>query len=798
MTIPKWITKAYEEPNYQPHEGGASQGETVEKVPLMRGDRHGPAPVGIPMTARTQNPDEKPKGPGKAEMSIKGEQPAQLPPDLQNEQDLLKQKEINFNKAQSFTRLNAGRALAQTKAMAQEIYANDATAMKRLNQQHYARWEKENAQFRKDIDAARQLRVNPDNYLQRMGRSGRVSSVLAVAVGQIAAGAGNPNMVWNRLKSAIDQDINTQKANIELEFAGITAGQNQQNHEAAMLEKYYGFEDKARAVAMSSLEAQVGVIMQRAANENEYQAYQMIGSRARAERLDATAAGLAKNATLYLDAPTYSAYQALIKSHKWQEAQAMFQAGIEQQVGGAQPVDTSIQSYDENGQPVIFGGQQQPAGQPLEAPQPPAEATPAPAVAKVAKRRPAAPGPSSPEEQLVTPSAPTTPEQAPTAPEQTPTGSEQDYLYGEPLTPEQAQRSVEGAGTPMMGKAEREAADERLRTKARAAEVEKGIRRRMGDKLIQEGGYQYRLQKERGISSGALEGLGINTFLQGRDIILDPTDPEIAVFPSYVDAKEGLKYDFRTGPRAAYEKAHPELYEQNLFVEHEGTKGGTSHRWLEQNYLVTDWGDIKLAKASTYRNTPGKRDEQTEAINQDFLRVQNIYSQAKAIAATGAGSLAGFQMTEDGLTWPGDQKALEALQTKKSGALQLAIQAMKLVDPSGRLTDQDIIVGKEYVLAALQNHGLAAVETVESIYRRLFNKDVTKGHARRAIQKALRAMAAHLSDSVALLNKHNFVMSYDQHMRFQRGALDVDKWMMSYERDKDKAAAKKRGASGGY
>ena len=776
----EWISKIFERPDETPQEGADSKPEAVGAPLLLAGDKTQKTPGSATLITQKAK-DEDAKAP-KATMHLKGEYSPPLPADVQDERQLISQKEINFSEAQSFTRLNAGRALAQTKAQAQEILAEDYQEMDRLNKEHYSRWETENEQFRADIDAARQLRVNPNNYMQSIGRSGRVSSVLAAAASQMAAGAGNPNMAWNRIKATIDQDITTQKANIELEFAGIEAAQGQQNREAEMLSKYYGFEEKSRAVAMTALEAQVAIIQQRAANEMEYQAYQMIRDRARAEAIDASAAALAKNATLYLDAPTHRAYQALINGRKWQEAQAMLQEAYAQEVGAAEHVDTGIQTYDESGQPVMIDTPEaQPLGPVVGGPESPVGAAPAPAAARVARdKRPREAG-ASPEEQAATPE---------TEPQQTPTSEE-----ARPLTPQEADmerrlgpvegQAPEGIALPADAKAEKKAkadaekkaADEEkdLRIRARAAEVEKGIRQRMTDEVINAGGYRF-----VDLANKGMVPQDYNRFTEARDILLDPTDPEIAVFASYADAKEGLKYDNRTGPQATYERKHPELFEQLTFQEYEGTK--TKPRWIESNYVTTGWGDIKLSRTSSYRHDQDKREEFADAVNTDLGRAEEIANQAEAVQKYGSTNIFGLQITDDGLVWPGSPGSAEALQTKEGGLIGLGIQAMKLLDPSGRLTDKDIEVGKQYVSAVLANPAVKTWDMFSRIYRSVTGKEASKGDLQRSLGKTLAKMATKLSDAVAKKHINHIVLNFDQHTKFSEGRARTEAFMRAEDK----------------
>lgn len=758
--VPEWITKSFERPNETPQEGEESTKEVLNPKPLITGDKNAESKF-IPLEAA----QPKPEGPGKADIRLKGERSAQLPPEMQAQNQAIARKELAFQEAQSFTRLNMGRALAQTKAMAQEIFAEDANKAAELNERYFSRWEKENTKLRADIDSARALRVNPNNYMQRVGRSGRVSSVLSVAVSQLSAGAGNPNQVWNRIKSTIDQDILAQKANIELEFAGIEAAQGQQDRESAMLEKYYGFEEKERAIAMSALEAQVGVIMQRASNEGEYQAYQMIRDRAQAEANVAAAQAFAKQATLFMDAPIHREYQALLKNRQFQAAQALLQQSFMDANGPVREIDETVQSYDEYGSPVTFGAE---PTEMAEAPQSPVEAAPTPGAARVAKRRPSRETPASPEEQAATETSPVA-EQTPLTPEQAQTEREdiEAVTYESPrLTPEeQADRDAEDKA---------KAIEHQARVAAR--EVDKGVIDTMGQKVLQQGGYAYANSGRKGLTPGALRGLGANTFQEGREQLIDPNNADIAVFPSYADARIGLRYDTRTGPQAEYERKHPELYEQYLDIEHQGTP--SKPRWIESSYVETAHGFIKLRRGSTLRFDQDARNEFAVQVNKDFLRIADIRRQSEAIRKYGVGQFLGLQVGKEGISWIGTNGA-EEMNERLAGQIGMGIRAMKQLDPSGRLTDKDIEVGIQFMTALQNNPTIAVWETISGIWRNMWGEDPTKSAVRKSLVRVFGATAKKLSDAIPIENYHHIILPWEQEKQFREDRNSIDKWLRS-------------------
>ena len=766
--VPEWITKTYERPNEAPPEAPEAKAEVAsESAPHIEGETSEQR-TGYASTVGASGGEEK-KGPGKATMRVVGEDAPDLPAEVLAQNEAIARKELNFQEAQAYTRLNAGRAIGQTKAMAQEIFAADAAEMARLNTEHYSRWEQENAQLRQDIDDARALRVNPNNYMQSIGRSGRVASVLSVAVSQLAAGAGEPSSVWKRLKGTIDQDIAAQKANIELEFKGIEAGQGQQKHEAALLEKYYNFEEKSRAVAMYALEAQVAVIQQRAANEGEYQSYQMIRDRAQAEANAAAAAALAKNATLYLDAPTYRAYQALLHAKEWQAAQAMLQEAYMAEHGPVAEIDEAIRTFDAEGNEVIFDtpGAEQAQPLPGEAPGPaPAAPEAAPPAARVSRDRRAAPETTSPGEQAPapTPSAPLTPEEAQAEREDI-----TEITYPSPLlTPEEQED---------FARREKEIEAEGKR-RERIGQTTQQVRARMGDERFQAGGHLFYQAKQEGWAHTITDRY---TFQEAASILADPQNPEIAVGASYKDARELLHYDYRRGLEAQYEKAHPELYEGYNDTEHEGTK--TKPRWVESNWLDTKWGKIKLKGRSLLRADQDKRAELEQTINKDYLRARDLMTQAKAIRKHGLVDIFGVALGPDGPATFTDPGMAKDWMERNSGQIGLGIQAMKQLDPSGRLTDKDIEVGMKFMNALANSTPAKAWELATSVYNAIFGDGAQEGGVRKSIEKCLGAMAGKLSLALRDAHHHDIVINYDQAQFADAERAEVYKWLGSSDKE---------------
>ena len=745
----------FERPNEAPPEPEDPKEETL-RVQRARGEQSQEVTpvVGLPGGA-----GDAPKGRGKAPARIVGEIPLGVPQSRLQQREDIRQKEIEATKAQSFIILQEGRALAQTKADAQYIFEQDYDQMRELNDTSLARWQRESKELRDDIDAARALKVNPHNFMQSIGRSGRVSSVLSVAVSQMAAGAGSPNAAWARLQAAVTQDISVQKANIALRFSGITAAKDLQKHEADMLTTFYDFEDRARAVGMASLAAQAGVIKQHAANEQEYVAWQMIEDRADAASTDAFAISASKKATALIDMPIRNRADAL----RHRDLQNMLVENFAEQAGlggEAREVDPtiSLSTGETFGEPVQGAPAQ--AGTPTA---PPVSAPPAGRVATDRRQRPVEGGGT-----LGAPPLAGTPLDDLTVGVSLPSGQTGQLAVAGTETPEAVEPGpeptpgidIDGDGQPEAGLT-REAYDRATARMPRATR----------DK----GGFAFTpwARQRRPIPAEA------NTFQNAVKILYDPLETRIDVFPSYQDAIAGRVLDPRkNSARKRYEQAHPDLYRQLLPILHEGT--ATNPRWIEQNFLDTAHGRIPLKYTSTLIDDEKARAEVTERFNGDYNRVLDMYSSTKSLMQTGSATFFGFlnfsSKTGFEIT-PFNAAESAEVGKQRSLDMQLAIKAMKLLDESGRLTDQDIKVGRQVMNALSASPSIIIADALESAWRFFGDGEYDQNEARQGVQRFMIALANKMQEQLAVRQYGDIVLTYDQFTAFDKQRQAVSAWL---------------------
>ena len=221
--------------------------------------------------------------------------------------------------------LNAGKAVQSVHQKFAHIAATDSAAVARLVTDEFPKFKEASKKLQEDLEDIRTLRVNPYQYLQAAGKGGRAGAVLATAVSQMAAGAGGVNNARKALKNAIDLDVESQAANIELQFAGVEASRANIASSIAILEQEILFRDKAQAYAWEAATSIINAANQGAANEATYLGTQMLGTFASIQAAAAAAALRAKQSTLYIEEPVRRAYDVLSANKLGDDGQALLE-----------------------------------------------------------------------------------------------------------------------------------------------------------------------------------------------------------------------------------------------------------------------------------------------------------------------------------------------------------------------------------------------------------------------------------------------------------------------------------------
>ena len=179
-----------------------------------------------------------------------------LTPGQQEFLDEVDLKERAALRAQGESALQAGLATEQAFTQLRDLELKDYGVYKKLITEEFPKYRAAVQELDNDIDAVRTQRINPDNYMQQLGRGSATASALNIGIAQLAAGAGNANGVLKRVQAATERDIAAQKDNIELAFKGINAKKQSIDDQIALMNSQLTFMDRARAVAYAGITAE--------------------------------------------------------------------------------------------------------------------------------------------------------------------------------------------------------------------------------------------------------------------------------------------------------------------------------------------------------------------------------------------------------------------------------------------------------------------------------------------------------------------------------------------------------------
>lgn len=221
-----------------------------------------------------------------------------------------------------------------------ELAATNAVSVARIVDEELPKYTAKMRELYDELDAIKTLRVNPYQYLQQAGAGGRAGAVLATAVSQIAAGAGNANTARAALRTSIEADIDAQMQNIDLQYKSIEARRANVFDQVALMEEQILFRDKMLAYAWESVSAIIKSAQQGAASEAAYVGYNLLEHYANLEKIAANVAYRAKVATIHVRKPLMNAVHAnreLQRVGRFQgELENVFKTGVQQGTAMAQ------------------------------------------------------------------------------------------------------------------------------------------------------------------------------------------------------------------------------------------------------------------------------------------------------------------------------------------------------------------------------------------------------------------------------------------------------------------------------
>jgi len=707
----------------------------------------------------------------------------------------IRQFHIQKLKAESAVRFKEGKALAQSHLELNWLLENETEIAQQLNDIYFKRWDIENESIKRDIEFARAMKVNPDNYMQSIGRGGRVASVFAVGVSQLAAGAGNVNSVVKRLDAAIKRDISAQEANIKQAWRGVSESQNQQSREIEQLIQYYTFRDRATAMATAALAARAGTIKQHAANEMEYIAGESIEKEMLSRMVVALANEAASRTSFLLDSTVHSAAEFFRKKREADKIGNQLFAENMGDLAGMR-MDPTVST---------MSGQQFAPGQEL------------PAQAGVA---PTAGGPQ--------------PAAAPVTTRASKRGTAQVPAKQAPAV---GMSTVEGTEE-VVPTAPTEAAPE---TKQRAATAKETVEfAALNDPIIQKyGSYEAEIRTRKNWRN-ASEVIPLKKAFALQDKGKYDTAsgiPDAQVLMSRDRAKGLPKRSKRLADLFDLHNTGAELDDKQRHALLQGIRREQEWKFRTQDinsYMkmetvtaddrstlysnVIELGANRALKIRANRGdliggeTPGarekaaiKRGELADQALSVYNLLDTISASAGRVRAQGAGSIMGIMAVEGKggtgtIKWlPNfDEDMFAAFNINESTLTALGAKVMKGIDPSGRLTDQDIVVGKAMISGGIFTKRTIALDAVEGLVRKAMGKkDISDTSIRRSINAIFQELSLEMMQTMAFQQLGASIV-WDpsiQNVITQRWD-NAERWLLS-ERKQDEEGAAGTGEYGG-
>lgn len=663
----------------------------------------------------------------------------------QRQRDALKAQALNELKTVGIPHAAALRNL--------EFIAQESTErLQNLVTTEIPKWRAAREQLNRDVDEARQMRVNPYNFMQSVGRAGRVTSAISVAVGQLAAGAGNPNSVHKMIKSAIERDIAAQRDNINLAFKGIETKDRLIDKDIDLLDRQFMFEAQARAVAATAVAAQLGAAKQEAANESQRIAIEMLETNFVAESLVQKGIADAQAFSVLIDKKFATEAQAL----QLQRQVARIREGVAAK--GPVPQDLTLpelpfQQRAREAATELDLGAPAPGAPPTAAP-PTAEAEPA--AAPVAQRT-----------------------RAGQAAARRPPGRETTMVVG----PIQVGDEIVPVEEAPIGSTPPDTATAQTVQPVSEEQVRGMLQRWVPENILARGGYgrAKAIDDNRpfygpGLTDGII-ALGNNGRLPDGTVFRGFEDPNDAIaaanllhsglFRPQRDQFEN-EADFNDAiAHHQYKADNPELLEARI-----GGFPGNRIR-IGQNR------ELRIAMGSDARTDAKVRREIQGIAESNLNNLEKLHNQALAVQEIGFGSVLGVQITTDGVTFtPFDPEVAADKALQQNRFLDLGIAYIKGKDPSGRLTEQDVKVGRAYFTQA-QSLGATAWDTMQTIISKALDRPISQNEARQRMNRFLQAVAVEASRDTLSSIGGDIVLPYESFKQNRAIQNKYIQWMRS-------------------
>jgi hypothetical protein len=693
---------------------------------------------------------------------------------LNDEQKLLMaQSSGRIRQAEILTQYEQHRALGVAESASAdwaETTESNYELSQQLHNEHFIPARAKIQKLQQQVDDARSMKVNPFNWHETVGKSGRVAAAFSVLTAQMAAGAGNPNSALKMMDAAIARDIAAQQANIKNNYDLLKLQRNLTQDERDLYTEQMQSMKAIEAQKYAALVGRVEAAQASSATEAHRMSLDVIKDHMNVKMLEAISATNAEILRLEFEGPVKNAAH-LSRLRKQQES---MQAELDKMNPPGQlevPIDpvttregTTVADLEAQG----MGGRQVLVGAPKGR------------AAAVAGRG----------GRVTTPGV----GRGPGRPEAPAEAREQAAEFDPTPRP----LEDEATGTSRV-ETEREVAARR-QTFEEEKKLQKGAGelrelRDLGRKAVT-GGVSRQDVARVLKASGDVDPVAIahDGFALGvaKKITKDPTtrtlgwtqalndwgnrktlshggftmNQDAVVFADMIVEPQRKNYQFDENGRSLNYEAAMDFYEYAQeypeVFEKEATVGG------EPNTLRAGGRKFRFLVGSDLRTDKATRKEVADKLQEGAQKVDLLKSMAERIRRSG---INGMYNAEDGTwQWPGfnssDPDSLRNLTDSILGAMAF----IKENDPTARISDKDLEVGAK-AMGDWATKGGTILDLMQSLVG-----DDTK---RRQIENFLGVLAVEAQENYWKKHQNYLVPDYNTHVKSQKDADATQRWLNS-------------------
>lgn len=609
-------------------------------------------------------------------------------------------------------------------------YANVASANaiegERLHREHFEPAKRKLDRLYQQVEDARSMQVNPFNWHEKIGRGGRVSAAFAVLTGQMAAGAGNPNSSLKLMEAAIERDISAQEQNIKNHFASLKLQSGIAQDQRALHEEEVASLNNLRAQAYAAIQAKIGVAQQHAVNATHAEALSVAHDHFNVQQLNAMQAARQQifiEMDAAVDASTAREMLAQVESMKQSMSIGTPLGPDPAQV--AAPAQRSV------------------------------AAVPGRAGAVGARRgRPVRPG--------------TTPQPALVAGTSEPRGREDEALQMSVAEEAAVRAPREAPSRGLKGLGEKAYRGQRVTRKDVANELRQ---HEVPSQVLKDGSYGRAFRLEQGEGGiGALtweqaladvaagRKLSEGGFLMNRDADFFKAmlpEPKRSQFPPPKDGRDSPEYVFAK-QIYDYGQEYEEIYEARATVDG------------QRNTIVAGGMSYKLAEGAIARTDPKayKKMQEKLADVASGIRASKVLSDQ--IQRVG---LSGMFTTDDGFQIPGITTGDPSTLRMQNQLITQAMQYIKTHDPTARISDKDLEVGRQ-AMAGFATKGGAFMDFIQSL-----DFDPSNNTKRKQIERFLVAISVESQRLAWEKFENELVPDYNTMVSTREDAMEMQNWL---------------------